>query len=105
MKKLLRKINGLVLMVSCVTGMLSPVGFAADPSVKKDAVWKDQTEKSMNWRAVLTLSGAAAFGDSVGLQNLFPLPIRSKTNFLIIHPLDPINPNFYSVSSWGQSIY
>ncbi|WP_028382580.1 outer membrane beta-barrel protein [Legionella cherrii] len=88
---MLRKINGLLLMVSCVTGMLSPVGFAAAPSVKKHAVWKDQTEKSinwhsLNWRAVLTLSGAAAFGDRVGTSEFIPIADPLEDEFFDYAP-------------------
>ncbi len=73
-------------MVSCCGLMFSPSGFTKASSVKKHPVWKDQTEKSVSWRPVLTLSAAAAFSDDVGASEFIPI-------------IDPIEDEFFDYSA------
>ncbi|KTC91143.1 outer membrane beta-barrel protein [Fluoribacter dumoffii] len=85
---MLRRINGFVLIASCSAWILSPGAFSAESSVKKHSVWKDQVEKSApsnwhiaHWRAVLTLSGAAAFSDNVGASEFIPIADPEEDEF------------------------
>lgn len=62
------------------TLMLSP-SLAAVASADNKASWKDIVKKNGNWHRVVTLSGGAAFSDSVGQSTFIPILNPAEDEF------------------------